>query len=752
MKKFGAILTVILFVATTSVANAQLISPSDEPIPLYQNTSYFGLFEQDDYKPALDWMFENDVMTGYGDTGELGEKECVKRAEILKMLFKVRGINANISTAELFADTPEGEWYVPYVRTARDRGTIQGYEDGTFKPGQCVNRAEAIKIATLEFNNGTLPSYDTLATTLADVTSDQWFYNHINYAVSSDIVGLNHASYVMYPSLNYYPGDSMTREEVAEMLYRLKTMKDKGLSSFDEAYGPRDALAVPLQSYEVSLEEFFSETTSFLVSVDTSDTSQVYNMNKLLGYFPSGDLNGLVEEFMADLDSGLAEANLTYADDLEPLFGTGFKVMLGTTTSLYSGFEGQLAITIQDKDELNELVDALDKLDGFTKANILGFNTLTNEKEGLYMTYTDNALFISNSVKSRYTALTRIKEGLNTLADNTDYIYYKSSLPTPRLGMIFMDYNSFYGMSGIMSPVENSAYAIVATTSGIKMYEQVIGYRIPQHTPYMYKNIPDGDLIMYAEAYGLVDMYEEMGMSPADFFTEAGVDTPDMEWMNAGYAMVFYNTDSLIPGMSFYFDASKDLVAAQDVINQLDEVFNQMMAELDSEDAPEELKRMITKDTVWIDSRQFNRLAVHFDALTEEERAAEGLDSAFFDEPIEFYYGMTSDNYVLFSLYSGLDDMYKSAATVETNAQLREARNYVSDYPYALSYISVPETIAYIDTLIAVMEAEEGAMPDDEREAYELVKDYLAPIKYMVGANDDWELGAAGLMFMKISN
>jgi len=138
----------------TTLITASLIVAAFFAIP--GTKGFSDINANTDYKSAIDWMTNNGVIQGYADQ-TFKPDQCVKRVEFLKMLFLMLNIDANNSTAELFKDTYADQWYAPYVKTARARGTVEGYPDGTFKPAQCVARVEALKMAILEFNETELP-------------------------------------------------------------------------------------------------------------------------------------------------------------------------------------------------------------------------------------------------------------------------------------------------------------------------------------------------------------------------------------------------------------------------------------------------------------------------------------------------------------------------------------------------------------------------------------------------------------------
>ncbi|MBA4336394.1 hypothetical protein C0416_01285 [bacterium] len=96
------------------------------------------------------------IITGQGDSLEYKPLAVVNRAEILKMALNSFANDSSRYAFEEtraedyvnpFKDVDDTAWYFPYVQTAVDSGFVKGYPDGTFKPAQVVNRAEALKIA-----------------------------------------------------------------------------------------------------------------------------------------------------------------------------------------------------------------------------------------------------------------------------------------------------------------------------------------------------------------------------------------------------------------------------------------------------------------------------------------------------------------------------------------------------------------------------------------------------------------------------
>src|SRR3989338_2266003 len=113
-----------------------------------------------------------------------------------------------------FSDVYTTDTHYAAITSLVEQGILVGYEDGTFRPSQEVNRAEAVKMLLA-------------ATEISVEASEEWYAPYEAYAktwniepVQSD--GLWHAE------------ETITRGNISEMVYRLQQTESQG-HSFDEA-------------------------------------------------------------------------------------------------------------------------------------------------------------------------------------------------------------------------------------------------------------------------------------------------------------------------------------------------------------------------------------------------------------------------------------------------------------------------------------------------------------------------------------
>lgn len=158
----------------------------------------------DPYAAAIQWAKDSGVSQGYPD-GTFQPERVVNRAELLKFVLTLEKVTLDTSdTPTGFYDVPRAAWYGPYARTAREKRIIEGYSDGTFKPNQAVNGAEALKIA-----------YNALGISTDVSSSGPWYQRYLQHAQQNKIL--------FDSTLSMDTG--MKRKDVVWMLWKLATLK-----------------------------------------------------------------------------------------------------------------------------------------------------------------------------------------------------------------------------------------------------------------------------------------------------------------------------------------------------------------------------------------------------------------------------------------------------------------------------------------------------------------------------------------------
>ena len=194
-------------------------------------TTFADINQESEYFDGINWAVDQGVAVGYGDRTWKPDN-CVTRAELIKMSFEAvpgEEVSAKKDYKSPFIDIKNSEWFYSYANQAKELGYIDGYEDGSFKGMECVNRAEAMKIAVNmmisapELDKSSDPVYcgENLVN---DIDGSSWYAPYARFLMKDQLVGINHAVFDKKnkSDINYKPNDNMSRKEVAEMLYLVK--------------------------------------------------------------------------------------------------------------------------------------------------------------------------------------------------------------------------------------------------------------------------------------------------------------------------------------------------------------------------------------------------------------------------------------------------------------------------------------------------------------------------------------------------
>jgi len=178
-----------------------------------KNTSFSDIPESHENYEAITYLAQKGIINGYPD-GTFKPDATVTRAEALKLILE--GINATMEISEVpFKDVATADWAYKYISTAYLKSIVSGYPDGKFKAGNTVNKAEFFKIlfTAMDANISKKVSEDPFK----DVSKKDWFAPYFAYAKKHEIID---------SGLRARPTSDMKRDQVAEAIYRVMTMED----------------------------------------------------------------------------------------------------------------------------------------------------------------------------------------------------------------------------------------------------------------------------------------------------------------------------------------------------------------------------------------------------------------------------------------------------------------------------------------------------------------------------------------------
>jgi hypothetical protein len=149
---------------------------------------------------AVVHLREKNVVKGYED-GSFKPDQPINRAEFLKIVMGVSGHDP--SGKNCFKDV-KNEWHAPYICKAHALKKVSGYEDGNFRPEQHIVYAEAAKIIV-----------NLLALESKDSNNENWYHR---YVAAMELLSAIPTSVDSFDK-------KITRGDMAEMIYRIDAKK-----------------------------------------------------------------------------------------------------------------------------------------------------------------------------------------------------------------------------------------------------------------------------------------------------------------------------------------------------------------------------------------------------------------------------------------------------------------------------------------------------------------------------------------------
>lgn len=163
-------------------------------------------------KEAIEYLKGKGIIDGYPD-GTFKPNNTVNRAELLKILIESRdpSFDRQGNDTNCFSDISSGQWFTSYVCYAKEKGWVNGYQDGTFRASQAVSKAEAVKIV-LNAYGFSIPEKATQFY-FSDVNLGDWFAPFIQIAKEQGLLE--------DMGTTYSPNSGMSRAGTAEIIYRI---------------------------------------------------------------------------------------------------------------------------------------------------------------------------------------------------------------------------------------------------------------------------------------------------------------------------------------------------------------------------------------------------------------------------------------------------------------------------------------------------------------------------------------------------
>lgn len=159
---------------------------------------------------AIKTVNQQGIMTGFGD-GTFRPDQTLNRAEAVTILLRVKNIDpSSEGVGRDFDDVPGDAWFNRAVTRAAREGWLKGKSNGRFAPGDTLNRAEWATLLDRAFD---LDRTDQ-SIPFRDVPERAWFADGVRAMIEENMI--------RHPKVRmYFPEKEISRAEAAWTIARL---------------------------------------------------------------------------------------------------------------------------------------------------------------------------------------------------------------------------------------------------------------------------------------------------------------------------------------------------------------------------------------------------------------------------------------------------------------------------------------------------------------------------------------------------
>lgn len=200
LRKICIIISIIIFLTG---CNNEILNNFSKKITRFFHKKHWA----EDYMYSL---INADIMNGYSD-GNLGLDDVLTREQAASIIYNLSGKIEPISSN--FIDVPKDKWSFSAINSLKEQGIMNGFEDGSFRPNDLINRSEFSFIIYKFLNklNFDLPNG-------LSVFSDTAELPYANAISSLNELGIISG----YSDNSFKPFNPLTRGEAAKIISNLK--------------------------------------------------------------------------------------------------------------------------------------------------------------------------------------------------------------------------------------------------------------------------------------------------------------------------------------------------------------------------------------------------------------------------------------------------------------------------------------------------------------------------------------------------
>lgn len=291
---------------------------------------------------AIKLLSSLQIVKGYED-GTFKPGNAINRVEALKILLEGANLKTdgvNADGKSLFSDTDAGAWYYKYVLLAKDKGIVNGNPDGTFAPSRQVNKVEFLKMMLLT-NNVDLSAYQEGGLPFSDTEEGGWYLPYIRYSKQFNIVSPDENG-------NVNPSAFLSRGEASEILYRFLLIQRGG--EVQQLLSEAESLLVNAQ-YDVYNKKYTDAQVKVFKAVEKTEKAITLSDKPIVGaaHLVSQSFDQTIKAYLHAIE-GKNEDSKNAANSALDLAGQAEAKSAAVT-----------AITVKIKEFANNILDQLNQ-------------------------------------------------------------------------------------------------------------------------------------------------------------------------------------------------------------------------------------------------------------------------------------------------------------------------------------------------------------------------------------------------------
>lgn len=156
-------------------------------VPAYaDNGLYSDMPSEHPEFPYVKYLTQQEIIQGFED-GSFRPGRDISRAEMVSLLVRAAGLDTEQASSKSgFKDLDSEHWAFKSIDTARKAGLVKGYTDGSFRPEAPVSRAETCAFL-FRLSNAALPE-TAIPSAIEDVEAAHWAKPFIAAAIDAGIM------------------------------------------------------------------------------------------------------------------------------------------------------------------------------------------------------------------------------------------------------------------------------------------------------------------------------------------------------------------------------------------------------------------------------------------------------------------------------------------------------------------------------------------------------------------------------------